>query len=336
MSADQAGASFDDRLVLAGAQITGDALVAKSRFLGEVDLRSLRVSSSLTVGWGAHFERPLQLTFAQIGSNLDLTAGIFESVDLTGSVIGAEIRLASQNESAHMPMVWYAPDKAKLTLRNVRAGALQDLPEAWPDVVDLEGFTYARLGGFLLGPDPRAAAAASERAGLPPQQENIANREVSLFIDWLSKQRSYSPQPYRQLATVLEESGQPDKAKRVLFAGKLREMGNRDFMTAAWLVLQLIFTGFGFYPWISIFWVAGLVAFGAWLFGRDKAIQARGYGLGERIFYSLDMLLPVIELRYDHYTFDLVSRSKYYLYVHKLMGYVVATFLIAALTGAKL
>ena len=51
------------------------------------------------------------------------------------------------------------------------------------------------------------------------------------------------------------------------------------------------------------------------------------------VFYSLDMLLPIIRLREEHYNFDLTGGAAYYFYGHKMMGYVLATFLIAGITG---
>ncbi len=363
---DADSAIFADRVILTGAAIAGDAFIVNSSFGGEVDLRSVNVDGSLTLAWDAEFEQPIRLRFAQIGSNLDLTAGLFESVDLTGTTVGAEIRLASKGEKAHWrekdPDEESEPESAdmvKLTLRNVKAGALQDLPKieedlkAWPESVDLEGFTYGRLGGFLLGEDPRAPTLQDGGAQAAPGdpspedaiardrgQEDIADRDVGMFIAWLQKHTHYSPQPYTQLATVLKESGHPDKAKRILFEGKMeelkRDIENWSLFGALWLGLELAFTGFGLYPWFAAFWVIGLVILGTWIFSRDRVIRERRYTLAECVFYSVGMLVPIVILRRDHTEFDLTSRAKYYLYAHKLMGYVLATFLIAAATGAKL
>ncbi len=50
-------------------------------------------------------------------------------------------------------------------------------------------------------------------------------------------------------------------------------------------------------------------------------------------FYSLDMLLPIIQLRRRHYEVDLRGIVRYYFYFHQIMGYVLASFLIAGLSG---
>jgi hypothetical protein len=49
--------------------------------------------------------------------------------------------------------------------------------------------------------------------------------------------------------------------------------------------------------------------------------------------YSFDMLLPVIRLREKHYAIDLAGPARYYFYCHKIMGWVLASFLLAGLSG---
>jgi hypothetical protein len=52
------------------------------------------------------------------------------------------------------------------------------------------------------------------------------------------------------------------------------------------------------------------------------------------LIYSLDALLPFVTLRTEHTSYDLQSWPKYYLYFHKIMGYVLIAFLLSALTSA--
>jgi hypothetical protein len=51
------------------------------------------------------------------------------------------------------------------------------------------------------------------------------------------------------------------------------------------------------------------------------------------ISYSFDMLLPVIKLRDAHYQIDLAGWPRYYFYVHKVAGFVLASFLVAGISG---
>ena len=204
-----------------------------------------------------------------------------------------------------------------MALRNVSAGALQDLPRSWPVEIDLEGFTYGRLGGF--------GAAGGE----------LGRRETADFIAWLEKQKSFSPQSYMQLAAVLRESGFSDKADWILFSGRMQE-----FMHARWywqisLGFELIFTGFGIYPQLAGVWVIVLTVVGASIFGRDRQPELARAGWVDRAIYSLDMLLPVIHLRKSNYEFEPESpKARYYLYFHRMLGFLLASVLITSLTHA--
>jgi hypothetical protein len=49
--------------------------------------------------------------------------------------------------------------------------------------------------------------------------------------------------------------------------------------------------------------------------------------------YSFDMLLPIVQLRPKHYDIDLAGWPRYYFYVHKIVGWALASFLVAGLAG---
>ena len=49
--------------------------------------------------------------------------------------------------------------------------------------------------------------------------------------------------------------------------------------------------------------------------------------------YSFDMLLPIIRLREKNYDIDIDGPPQFYFYFHKIMGYILASFLIAGLAG---
>ena len=53
------------------------------------------------------------------------------------------------------------------------------------------------------------------------------------------------------------------------------------------------------------------------------------------VWYSLDMLLPIIRLRERHYEVDISPNtcSAYYFYFHKMAGYVLVALVLAGLTG---
>jgi hypothetical protein len=99
----------------------------------------------------------------------------------------------------------------------------------------------------------------------------------------------------------------------------------------AWLTVLKLVIGYGQYPLLAIFWAMGLVILGS------MVLQISGEGLHNRmpfgLAYSFDTLLPIIQLRKKHYDVDLQSWARYYFYWHKIMGYILASFLIAGLSG---
>jgi hypothetical protein len=356
-----------------GAQIQGNLVVKGASFTGPVNLRGAQIAGMLQFGDEASFEKPVDMTFTRIGSNLDLTKGRFGSLDLTGASIGGELRLATDDNDRSTI--------SNLIVRNVSAKALQDIPDVWPDKAQLDGFTYTQLGGFRANLDPsepaqparcepgkttegtsgasaldarqngatrrgicgrlaRLKADIREGLGLSMGaqaaargQTSIENRSACEFVDWLGKQEEYSPQPYTQLASVLQRSGQPEKGRWVLFEGKFRELGEASWLRTLGLGFEMLIVGFGLYPWIAGGWAILLVAAGTVLLRHDSAPHLEHFTLADRVVYSVDMLLPVIELKKGNYEFDLYSWPKYYFYFHKVMGYVLVGFVIASIGG---
>ncbi len=298
------GAEFNE-VDLRSAKIGGVLSMIGSKFTGKLNMDSMVVGGKLFMR-GGEFAKPLPLIFSKIGSNLDLSGAKLAGLDLAGTQISGELRVGSGNGSVE----W--GDASQLTLRNAMVGALQYRQDAWPKFVELEGFTYDRLR--RVGP-----AAVSE---------------IQWFIDWLADDESYTPQPYEQLASVLRKAGQYDKANDILFAGKERERaGATGFKRVGLSVLMYsIGYGYGYRYFYSLIWIGALVVIGVLVLrvtGESQRLRMP-YGIA----YSLDMLLPIVRLREWHYDkVDLKPPARYYFYFHKLMGYVLASFLIAGLSG---
>ncbi|MFQ5965915.1 MAG: hypothetical protein ACE5KZ_16745 [Candidatus Scalinduaceae bacterium] len=301
------GVEFSD-VDLSGATI-GCIDMRETNFSGMLDMDSIQVGSHLLMR-NSNVEEQLKLIFAKIGGGLDISGSILSSLDLTNTRINNELCLGS---SVYIPTKW--ENGSKLILRNTEVGALQDLPDAWPDELELVGFTYTRLGDFGVG-----------------ESYSIAKRDISWMKEWLEKQASYSPQPYEQLGNILREAGYKNKAIDILFEGKKRERREAStWLTWFNLTLQHIFVGYGYRFRFTFFWVIALTLIGAivlWATGQGLA-NGMPYGLS----YSLDKLLPIIRLNESHYIIKLAGFAKYYFYIHIILGYVLASFLIAGLSG---
>jgi hypothetical protein len=312
------GVEFYREVRMDRAKLGGNVDITDAIFDGPVNMRAIQVGTDLLMHSGTEFDRDLDLSFSRISENLDMTEGTFTNVNLTGAMIASEIRLGAIEAAVPTWRARQEPEKTnevQLILRNVSAGALQDLPKSWPDHVDLEGFTYARLGGF----------------GSPAA--TLGGRKTSELLTWLEKQDGYSPQSYMQLAAVFRSSGYPSKADWILFNGKLRELFHARPDQFIFLFLYCITTGFGIYPQVAALWVILLVAIGTFVFGRDKEPTLAQMNWTDRAIYSLDMLIPVVHLRGKNYGFEPASnRARYYLYFHRFAGFLLASVLIASMT----
>ena len=290
------------------AKIEGNLGMTGSRFTGKLNMDSMHVDSSLFMHRGAEFTQPLVLTFAKIGKRIDISGSTLASIDLTGTHIYGEFVLS--------PPAPQWKEGAKLTLRNAEVGALQDLP--WASTLELDGFNYACLGGLSTDDSSRVGAL-----------------KISRFKEWLEKQTRYSPQPYEQLATVLRKAAYNDKAKAILYEGKKREHWEATNMLSLswwWLAFQWLFIGYGYRNFRVLIWCVifcGLGMLALHRSGLDIKNSLKYWGFA----YSVDMLLPIIELHRPHYKIILTGGVRVYFYIHKIFGYVLGFFLIAGLSG---
>ncbi len=305
-------------VTLDGARIGSDLVMNESKFTGKLSMSSIVVERRLLMA-RAEFVLPIPLRSTKVESNLTLSGAKLQELDLTQTHIGGELRFGPRVPSS---------GESRLILHNSYVDTLEDPLDAWPKSLELYGFTYSRLG------------------------PSLDVREAEWFLSWLAKDESYSPQPYQQLASVLRAAGHAEKADDILYAGKERERTElkKAGAWASWLwsTLKLVLIGHGYRIYYALFWVVGLVVLGACVFSdtRESARERMLDGLA----FSFDMLLPIIRLREKHYRIDFADYerdwrhprfffkgtwrpARYYFYMHQLMGYVLASFLIAGLSG---
>ena len=324
---DMTGSRFNGTVNLTSASVEGDLLVrSQARELPVV------VRSAVSEDFGRTGFKKLEMNQAKIGGDLDARGTMVCEWDLTNAQIEHGLLL----ESTKWLLDW-ADDvdkggkcQPKLTLRDTRVGTLQDTRDAWSESetfnLELNGFTYRRFGGG--------------------ETEQLYERGHEWFLDWLEKDKTYSPQPYSHLARVLRADGLDNLADAILFAGRERERDSVGVGMFKWWRLSFLRWVYGYgYGWRSLWvlvWFAGLVVIGMVVLvlsrekDRNTAPEKNGIivGFWDSACYSLDMVLPVIRLRDAHYSrVDLTTWARYYFSVHKILGYVLTFFLLAGLTG---
>src|SRR5262245_45075742 len=75
-----------------------------------------------------------------------------------------------------------------------------------------------------------------------------------LFYCWFAKQKSFSPQPYEQLALVFQNQGRDDEARAIRYAGRERERSESGGFRYAWLTMLDWTIGYGHHIDRALFW----------------------------------------------------------------------------------
>jgi len=278
-------------VVLAVARVGNSLGLSGAKVTGHLDCYGLEVGQQVLMDH-ATFGDSINCRIAKIKGDLHLSDSRFKKdVDLSGAEIGGFLYLDSAQWS----------DGITLVLRDAKVGIIPTLADTWTPKLDLDGFSY------------RGAGAADK------------------FKGWLGRLDRYAPQPYDQLASVVESQGNRALATEIRYSGRERERS--EAMGTAWAGLSTLkwVIGYGYYPYFAMFWVIGLVMVGALILRVSD--EGRRNGMPYGLTYSFDLLLPIIRLRESHYQIDLKTWARYYFYGHKIMGYLLASFLIAGLAG---
>lgn len=111
-----------------------------------------------------------------------------------------------------------------LDLSDASAGLIADHADSWPDAgnLKLDGFAYNRIS---KGPHD-----ADER------------------VNWVERQKTFARQPYRQLARVLEDTGDDVGAKRVLSAMQRKAWEGRGTWGRILGFILRVTIGYGYFP----------------------------------------------------------------------------------------
>lgn len=200
-----------------------------------------------------------------------------------------------------------------LNLSGTRVGTFLMGPDSLPVRTDLRGFSYGDFLVLLEG----------------GKCENLI---FSTFkLSELLKKSPFSPQSYELLANILDRQGQKEKAKELRFMLKKEEHLRASGFDWIWKWILYVLVGYGLKPYYAAMWALFFIVLGASVFKKDPCVAELGGKFG--ISYSFDMLLPIVKLREKHYKIELLKAwRRHYLYFHKLVGYIIGVFLLAALT----
>jgi hypothetical protein len=319
---------------LEGASIDGSLHLNGTMTKSGIWAPSLRVGTNL---WLANTELSVSpiLSGARIGGSVYLGRATLPGADLTDAVIAGALVIAGPYGEPK----WLDP--SRLVLRNTQVGTLSDSRDAWPrpspaqtkqSPLDLQGFIYSRIGA--LEEDPSA----------PPSVQAGRMHQANWYVEWLERDTTFARQPYQHLANLMRTAGDPDEADDILYAARERERieswRKGDVPTAMGLASLrcIIGYGLGYRYFRALGWVLFFTAVGVAVLWVSPSARAKG--LPWCAGASLDQLLPIVELNKEFSDFfDDPDRDRLkgwqltYFAVQAIVGYVLASFVVAGLAG---
>jgi hypothetical protein len=199
------------------------------------------------------------------------------------------------------------PD-GEIDLTNAKVGGFFDYQEGWPAVLCLWGFAYDSL-----------------------ENQHINARAR---LQWLKRTPGrFTPQLYDQLAEAYRRAGDEPAARTVAVAKQWRRRNAFNPLNYLWYAT----VGYGYRTWLAGIWLAALVVLGTWVFsgaypGHMIAISSHPPAF-HAAGYALDLLLPVIGLGQKSAWQPQGSALLYWSWGLTAAGWVLATAVVAGLTG---
>jgi hypothetical protein len=297
-----------------GLVVEGTVLASDLHADGIVALRRLRVTGDVYFG-RATFTHRVGLDSAAISGRLlldriRLSPAEGHGLTLVGAVVDGRFHWEPRDIA----------DGTPVDLARMRVAYLDDVDTKWPtDGLELDGFAYGDIHD------------------IESSDSWIAKR-----LGWIRgyTRRSFSPQPYENLLEVLRRGGHESHARTVARAKQddLRRYGQlpAPARLGNWLLGLLL--GHGYAIWRALLLAAAFVAVGAIVFwlGEDAGQLASAAPKAPDFVapaYSLDMLLPIVDLNQADARPPLRGISLYYSWGQIVAGWALATLIGLGLTG---
>ena len=268
------------------------ATIAGSVFIGPYD------SGRAAESYRGQFRSDglVSLVAAHVGGIVWVDHAIFG--DRTGEQHGLDASAASVSDVLVMHQV-KLEHGATVNLSAASARTLADDEQSWPAPgnLSLDGFDYRTIS-------------------------SDSPRDVTPRLKWLGLQPGFYPQPYRQLAKVMRESGDTAGAVTVLIAMEDSRLGNTGLFGRIWGGFLKGTIGYGHRPLLTLFWSMIVVLLGwalAAIGGRTGVMRPTW---PESVPHSLGSLLRRIS------SVDLFSRR-----ISAVRGPASGTLLVARCEG---
>lgn len=321
-SVDCYGSQFSDGRNCSGS--FGYALSLDSSVVeGDVDLRCMWASGEVTFQ-GARLGSDLNCDGVRLQCGNEATGAYGRALNLTGATIGGSLFLRGGHAA-----------NGRVDATAAQIGIIIDEPSCWP----AKGFLHldrCHYGAFASG------------------KVDVCSR-----LDWLDRQYPpgrilvFWPQPYEQLAKVLNEMGHEDEAKTVLVT-KERRLRAAEFQRltwyrkpAHWAFTQLLrMVGYGYRPQQAVWPALAIVLLGWGLveWANEAGVLVRsvpaeaGAPVLIPLAYSFEAFVPIVTLgQTEAFRSDMATPAGWwvqiYLWAHGFLGWLIGGLAVAGVFG---
>ncbi|MEU7413758.1 membrane-associated oxidoreductase [Streptomyces sp. NPDC042638] len=288
---------------LNGATVAGSVNLNEARLSrpegAALDAETFAVGGDMLVRY-AEVRGWTGLRGARIAGRLDL------SYTLLSSPGGSALRAGSTT----IGELWLRkgpPMEGALNLRRAQVEVLYLEPESVPDEVLLGELTYTSL---------------------------VPHEPAERRLPMLERERDgHVPHAYEQLTSSYRRVGDDHAARLVQLAKQRRRRHTLPWYGRLWGLVQDVTVGYGFRPLRAAGWLLSLLALGSVTYAlhHPQPLKAGEAPPFSPVFYTLDLLLPVISFGQDsafapHGWYQLLA------YVLVLTGWILATTVIAGVT----
>jgi hypothetical protein len=312
---DLSASDFGNQLIFYNCAVGPNGVSAGDS--SDLNLFSIRTKQSVFIN-RVSIKNDISLSEAEIDGDVILLGTQLSSMNGRSANVSGTLSLGLHDDPPAMWTRW--TNKSTLDLTNARLGGIRS-PErldVWPKSIWFHNLSFKSF--------------SADFCGAPSCQHNS-----SWYGQWLSTQAGErkSFEPYKEVIDLLMAQGEVLEALDLGVLGHdvEREDAYRhgEFIRHILLSVYRYTVGYGYKLYWVVYSILFFVIAGAVIFRQTPEARRRHMPFG--LFYSFDMLLPIIRLRDSHYKIDLKGDARYYFYFHKLVGWALGATLIAALSG---
>ena len=291
---------FKGTTSFANADIEKDLMMDQAKFensLATVDFFSTKVGGNASF-WQTHFDGGVRLTRMNIGGNLEF-----------GSAVAGNTKMEKD----------FSALKAD-------------------DIIFNDALIAAPF--FLNGMSYRLIFDQATDQGKPAQ------KDVLLDLINRSNYSPANPDNYTNLEAFYLKQGNIEGAKNVHIDWRHRERSALGFrhhpLKYVWSIVEWITTGYGQRLEVALLWSVGFIILGIFVFRREEWMETKDQGKAETfkgryrpLWYSIALFLPIVSLEDKEVWIPKVDRRKtrFYMRLHIILGYLLIPIGLAAWTG---